>query len=354
VKKEVMTHHVPVLLSHVLSAVAARRTPPRSLLDCTFGFGGHTSALLERFPSITRALALDRDEAAASRAAALQSTYGRDRLEFVNCAFSSAPRVIRSGERFDVVLLDLGFASSHVDDASRGFSFQLDGPLDMRYSQQTQNVTAAQLVNERPQSELAFVFQRYGDEKLAAQLATAIVERRQAEPFLMCKDLSNVCFRVALRHAHGARSHRVEGAWQTCRRVFQALRIAVNDELGELASVLEASPSLLADEGTLLVISFHSLEHDAVKRFLDAQCGKSAERERARLTARLDARNPNVDHSDVVDAMVRDGKVSLPVPGQALFTRPKSKLPTSEEVKQNSRAASAKLRIATRLARSEL
>jgi 16S rRNA (cytosine1402-N4)-methyltransferase len=339
--------HVPVLLSHVLSAVAARRKPPVSLLDCTFGHGGHTSALLDRFPSITRALALDRDEAAASRAAALCTRHAyAERLQFVNCAFSNVARAVRSGEQFDVVLLDLGFASSHVDDASRGFSFQLDGaPLDMRYSQQSQALTAAHLVNERSAAELAFMFEQYGDERLAMQLATAIVERRQTEPFSMCKDLSNLCFHVALRHARGTRPHRVESAWQTCRRVFQALRIVVNDEISELDAALKA--------GTLLVISFHSLEHDLVKRFLEAQCGKSLERERARLTARLDARNPNIDHSDVVDAMLRDGKISLPAQGPVLFDRPKTKLPTSEEVKQNSRSASARLRIATRLPRLE-
>jgi 16S rRNA (cytosine1402-N4)-methyltransferase len=348
----VVLRHVPVMLQEVLHAIRARATPPTSLLDCTFGFGGHTAALLERFASIRRAVAFDRDEAALERAAACVQRFGRERLRFVCAPFGDAARLLGGEAPFDVVLADLGFASSHVDDAARGFSFALDAaPLDMRFSQTTQSVTAAHWLNERSAAELAAMLSAYADERLASHIAAAIVERRASAPFGLCRDLADLVFKIALRHAprSASRTDRVELAWQCVRRVFQALRIAVNDELRQLDALLAASPALLADGGTLLVISFHSLEHDAVKRFIDARSGRAAHRDVARLSAALAARSPGADPADLIAAMRRDGNIKLPERRDAAFTPLRVRKPAKIEIVANRRATSAHLNISTRV-----
>jgi len=348
----VVLRHVPVMLQEVLHAIRARATPPTSLLDCTFGHGGHSSAILQAFPSIERHVAIDRDEAAAERADELRTQFPSVVSRFYNVPFSRARHVVRK-DTFDVVLADLGFASSHVDEVERGFSFQLDNaPLDMRFSQASQTLTAATVVNEYSAADLAAMFRAYSGERLAIVIATSIAERRARAPFLYTKELASCVFHTVLgetRDGSEARSARVEGAWQSVRRVFQAIRITVNEELKELDALLLDVPSLVANNGTLLILSFHSLEHSAVKAFVDNQSGRHAERERARLAACLEARNPGIDAMSLMDAMERDGNIKLPERRDAAFTPLRVRKPAKIEIVANRRATSAHLNISTRV-----
>jgi 16S rRNA (cytosine1402-N4)-methyltransferase len=341
---------VPVMLREVLHAVRARASPPTSLLDCTFGHGGHTAALLDAFPSIQTAVAFDRDEVAMPRSIGIRTRFPHTNFKFINAPFSHARR-LTAPRTFDVVIADLGFASSQVDDAKRGFSFQLnDSPLDMRYSQVTQALTAAHIVNERSVNELVAIFRAYSGEHHAMLIAKAIVEYREGQPFRQTKELATCIFTACLGSQHSeTRNQRVEGAWHSVRRVFQSLRIAVNEELVELDNLLRDVPDLLAHNGTLLMLSFHSLEHAAIKKFLDHQCGRDAERERARLAACLEARNPGIDAVGIMDAMERDGKIALPARRDASFSQIRIRKPCKEEIAANRRCISAQLSIATRI-----
>lgn len=342
--------HVPVMLQEVLNAIRARPTPPTSFLDCTFGHGGHSAVILHEFPSIVRHVAIDRDPEATDRAASLRGLFPNVKSQFFNEPFSRTRRIVPKGA-FDVVLADLGFASSHVDEVARGFSFQLDdAPLDMRYSQTSQTLTAAEVVNQYTVKDLETMIRHYSGDRYAIVIANAIAERRARAPFLYTKELSSCVFHtvVAQQHAN-ARTARVEGAWQSVRRVFQAIRITVNEELKELDALLLDMPSLVADEGTLLVLSFHSLEHGAVKAFVDKHSGRQAQRERARLAACLEARNPGIDAMSVMDAMERDGNIQLPERREAEFTPLRVRKPTKDEIVANRRATSAQLNISTRV-----
>jgi 16S rRNA (cytosine1402-N4)-methyltransferase len=346
-----VVRHIPVMLQEVLHAIRARPTPPRSFLDCTFGHGGHSMAILHEFPSIVRHVAIDRDHAATNRAIAMRSMFPNVQSRFFTEPFSEARRVCGPTDAFDVVLADLGFASSHVDEVARGFSFQLDdAPLDMRYSQESQTLTAAEVINEYDVKELEIMFRAYSGERLALHIANAIAERRARAPFLYTKELSSCVFHAVLgEQRNDARTARVEGAWQSVRRVFQAIRITVNDELNQLDALLRHLPTLVADDGTLLILSFHSLEHGAVKKFVDSQSGRQAERERARLAACLEARNPGIDAMSIMNAMERDGNIKLPERREAGFTPLRVRKPTKAEIVQNRRATSAQLNISTRV-----
>lgn len=343
-------HHVPVMLKEVLRAVRARASPPTSLLDCTFGHGGHTAALLDAFPSIQTAVAIDRDELAMPRSIGIRTRFPGANFKFINAPFSHARR-LTAPKTFDVVIADLGFASSQVDDPKRGFSSQLnDSPLDMRYSQVTQPLTAARIVNERSVNELVAIFRAYSGEHHAMLIAKAIVDYRECQPFRQTKELATVIFTACIGSQQSeSRTQRVEGAWHSVRRVFQSLRIAVNDELVELDNLLRDVPDLLAPRGTLLMLSFHSLEHNAIKKFLDHQSGRDAERERARLAVCLEARNPGIDAVGIMDAMERDGKVTLPARRVANFSPIRVRKPSKDEIAANRRCISAQLSIATRI-----
>jgi 16S rRNA (cytosine1402-N4)-methyltransferase len=261
--------HLPVLLDRVVALVAS--TPSGVLVDATVGAGGHAAALVEAHlerHGRAHLIGLDRDPAALELAEArLAPLAERDdvTIELVRTRFDALPDVLdeRGIERVAGVLLDLGISSMHVDQAERGFSYRQDGPLDMRMDP-TLPRSAADLVNELPARELTQLLRRYADERFADRIARAIVAER---PFTRTTELADVV-RDAIPHA----ARRTGGHPAT--RTFQALRIAVNDELGALDAVLPTVVERLLPDGVAAVLSYHSLEDRAVKRaFADAARG---------------------------------------------------------------------------------
>jgi 16S rRNA (cytosine1402-N4)-methyltransferase len=249
--------HTPVLLPQVLEALNIQASG--TYLDATFGRGGHAGAILEKLIAKGRLVCLDRDSAAVAEAKARFSS--DPRVSIFLAPFSSlaacADRV-QPGLKFDGMLFDLGVSSPQLDDATRGFSFMQDGPLDMRMTA-GEGMSAADVVNGAPLAELIRIFREFGEERFAPRIARAIVTDRQIKPFERTGELAGLISRVARsteRHKHPA------------TRVFQALRIHVNGELKELESALDIALERLAPNGRLAVISFHSLEDRMVKHFM--------------------------------------------------------------------------------------
>ncbi|HEY6960226.1 MAG TPA: 16S rRNA (cytosine(1402)-N(4))-methyltransferase RsmH, partial [Candidatus Limnocylindria bacterium] len=228
-------------------------------LDGTLGGGGHAEAILERTAPSGRLLGLDVDPAALAEARRVLARFG-ERAVIVRANFALCDVVAREHgfAALDGVLLDLGLSSIQLADAQRGFSFRAEGPLDMRADPDL-HLTAADIVNSWDQTELRRVFADYGEEPEAGRVAAAIVRRRTREPFLTADDLGRFVFGVKTQRRRGI---------DPATRVFQALRIAVNDELENLQRGLAAAMSLLRPGGRLAVISFHSLEDRAVKQFM--------------------------------------------------------------------------------------
>lgn len=241
--------HVPVLLAPLLAAVA----PVSGLwIDATFGAGGYARGLLEA--GADRVIGIDRDPLAFEMAAAWAAPLG-GRLDLVEDLFS---RMDRHASGAHGVVMDLGVSSMQLDRAERGFSFQKDGPLDMRMGRSGRN--AADLVAEADEAELADILYLYGEERAARRIARAIVTERAKAPIETTRALARIVESCLPRPKPG-QSH-------PATRSFQALRIAVNDEFGELVAGLEAAERVLRPGGKLAVVSFHSLEDRIVKRFL--------------------------------------------------------------------------------------
>ena len=255
------TPHVPVLLDEVMEALA-----PASgavVVDATFGAGGYSRAVLSLG---ARVVAFDRDPSAAAFAQPLTAEHG-DRFALVQRPFSELEAGLADLglEQVDAVVFDLGVSSMQLDQAERGFSFMRDGPLDMRMGDQ--GPTAADLVNQADEVELARVIFTYGEERRSRRIAGFLVRRRAEQPFTRTLDLAEVVER-ALGGRRGAPTH-------PATRTFQALRIAVNDELGELEAGLRAAERVLAPGGRLAVVTFHSLEDRAAKAFLTPRAGRA-------------------------------------------------------------------------------
>ena len=256
-QQEVEAGHAPVLL---IEAVAALDVKANGIyLDATYGRGGHAQAILGHLVADGRLLCLDRDPAAIAEA---QARFADDpRVAIFLSPFSAlgdCADLYRPGLRLDGILFDLGMSSPQLDDATRGFSFMQDGPLDMRMSPGS-GPSAADIVNQASERELVRIFREYGEERFAGRIARAIVADRQCEPFVRTLQLAQMIARVSPthdRHKHPA------------TRIFQALRIRVNDELGELEAALDAALARLQPRGRLVVISFHSLEDRLVKQFM--------------------------------------------------------------------------------------
>jgi len=254
--------HIPVLRDEVVSLFAS--VPPGVLVDATVGGGGHASALLETYREL-RLVGLDRDPAALAAAGARLSSFG-DRVTLARSPFSVLETVLDElglgQEPLSGVLFDLGVSSPQLDLAERGFSFRSDGPLDMRMDPSAP-VTAADLVNDLPEDELAALFRDNGEGRLSGRIARAVVGAR---PLTSTKQLADV---VASAVPPGARRR-----GHPARRVFQALRIAVNDELGQLAAALPVALSHVGAGGVCAVISYHSGEDRFVKEaFAQAASG---------------------------------------------------------------------------------
>lgn len=302
--------HIPVLVNEVLLHLAkpeqqdaasrgAGSVPPeeRRFIDGTVGQGGHAEAILRVLPGC-RLLGFDRDPVNLSIAKKRLERFS-DCAMLVNDSYANAKRHASAHgfDRVDGILLDLGFSSMHVDDPERGFSFMAEGPLDMRYDRSGE-LTAEAIVNSWNVDELARIFRVYGEEPAARPIAQAIFDARKAEPITTTLQLADLVEALIPRR----------GKIHPATRVFQALRIAVNDELGELERALPDLVSLLKPGGRIAIISFHSLEDRMIKQFFAGQDG---------TTLRIITKH-------IITA-------------------------TEEEIRSNPRARSAKLRVAERL-----
>ncbi|MGG5824024.1 16S rRNA (cytosine(1402)-N(4))-methyltransferase RsmH [Falsiroseomonas sp. HW251] len=307
-----MSGHVPVMLQEVLATLRPRSGA--TYLDATFGGGGYAEAILAAADCTL--WAIDRDPDAIARGAALAARHP-GRLHLVHACFgdmleSLAAQGVTS---LDGVVMDLGVSSFQLDQAERGFSFRADGPLDMRMGRE--GPTAADLVNTLPEAELARIIAEFGEERHARRVAKAIIRARGESPIDTTARLAEIVRRAVPRDPSG-----IDGA----TRSFQALRIAVNDELGEVERGLVSAMRLLAPGGRLVVVAFHSLEDRIVKRAMTDAAGKRG----------------GASRHDPASMLARAA------PDFALVT-PKALKPGEDETSANPRARSARLRAIERL-----
>ncbi|PID31607.1 16S rRNA (cytosine(1402)-N(4))-methyltransferase [Candidatus Saccharibacteria bacterium] len=284
--------HVPVLLNACLDVLQPKAG--ESYLDLTAGFGGHARAFLDRTANYQDACCVDRDEMALRSLLDLSERGVRCILsDFV----SASQQLASEGRRFDIILADLGVSSPQLDRRARGFSFTSDGPLDMRMDSR-QELTAAQYLNTVSEAELADVIQRYGEEpkQVARRYARAIIAAR---PLATTGQLAHI-----ILDAHVGRWRNIHPATRT----FQAIRIRVNDELGQLERLLPYLSQLLAPGGRVGIISFHSLEDRIVKRFFAEQAASGYEAELRLLT-----KKPRYGTEDVHNPRARSAKLRAAV-----------------------------------------
>ena len=280
--------HVPVLLDEVLHYLSPKTG--ESYLDLTAGYGGHAAAVLERTGSLTQAVLVDRDENAAR---VLQEGTLTGKADIRRQDFLAASRELQAeGRQFDLILADLGVSSPHLKEGKRGFSIRSNGPLDMRMDR-SQEITAADIVNGYGEAELAEVLRRYGEEPKAARIARAIVEARP---------LGNTAELAAIAAKAWPGRSRVHPATRT----FQALRIAVNDELAQLEQSLPIWIDLLVPGGRIAVISFHSLEDRLVKVAFQEAAGNRYDAELRLLTKRPVSAQPS---ESVLNPRARSAKL---------------------------------------------
>lgn len=300
--------HFPVMLPEVLSVLSPK--DGEVYVDGTFGAGGYTRAFLEAADCTV--IAIDRDPAAVARADAMKKEFG-ERLIFVRGKFGDALELVKAAgfEQVDGFVLDVGVSSMQFDEASRGFSFRFDASLDMRMDTES-GETAADIVNTYDEEDLANLIYKYGEERKSRYIARRIVEERKAAPIETTLRLAEMIRDVV----HKSPKDKIDPATRT----FQALRIAVNDELGELQRGLVAAENLLKEGGRLVVVSFHSLEEGIVKSFLYERSGKT----------------PNA--SKYLPAIAKGDDPSF-------VLSPKKPIdPSDDEIKQNARSRSARLR----------
>jgi 16S rRNA (cytosine1402-N4)-methyltransferase len=301
--------HRPVLLEPVLAALAPLEGA--TVIDATFGAGGYAQAILEA--GAARVVGIDRDPVAIAEGAALAAAHP-GRLRLVEAEFAALDRVAaaETGGRADAVVLDIGVSSMQLDEAARGFSFRQEGPLDMRMGEG--DVSARDLVNRLPEETLAGILKAFGEERAARRIARAIAAARAREEIATTTALAEI---VA-----GCLPRPRPGQPHPATRTFQALRIAVNDELGQLVSALMAAERVLVPGGRLAVVTFHSLEDRIVKRYFQIASGRA-------------------------------GGASRHMPATAApparYERPaRPVVPTEAEIERNPRARSARLRAGLR------
>jgi 16S rRNA (cytosine1402-N4)-methyltransferase len=252
------TDHVPVLAEEVRAALAVH--PGETVVDATFGAGGHATLLAGDLEGRGKLIAIDRDPTARAYFERLQRSSSLN-MRLLRGDFGVVlPQLADNGVRADAILLDLGVSSMQLDRPERGFSYAADAPLDMRMDP-SQELTAREIVNEWPERELTTIFRRYGEERYARQIARAIMRRRREQPFERSGELVDTIKAAIPAPARFGDGH-------PAKRVFQALRIAVNDELVSLEEALPAALEMLRPGGRLAVIAFHSLEDRIVKQFL--------------------------------------------------------------------------------------
>src|SRR3954468_19756563 len=307
--------HVPVLAGELVDVLDPQ--PGQIAIDCTVGGGGHARLIADRLGPSGTLIGIDRDPVAEERFAELAAEVSCH-TRFLRTSFvDGLAELIDEGVRADLVYLDLGVSSMQVDTAERGFSYSYDAPLDMRMDPIGGELTAREIVNEWDERRLARLIRSYGEDRFATPIARAIVRHRREGELETTQELVDVIKAAIPAPARFAGGH-------PAKRTFQALRIAVNDELGQLDAALPLAWEVLAPEGRLAAISFHSLEDRRVKRYL-------AERARGCICP------PDFP----VCACGRE-------PEAELLTR-KSVAPTSGEVEANPRSKSARLRAARKL-----
>lgn len=305
--------HISVLLDEVIAGLNLR--PGASAIDCTLGGGGHTAHILAQTAPDGRVLGLDADPDAITRIAErFRAELATGRLTVVQSPFEAVASIARKSGfgQVDAILLDLGVSSFQLDQPARGFSMMQPGPLDMRFDPE-QYPSAADIVNEWPERELADLIYQFGEERNSRRIARFLVQNR---PITTTEQLAE----IVTRAAGGRRGDRIHPATRT----FQALRIAVNRELEQLTNVLPDTLALLRPRGRLAVISFHSLEDRIVKQWSQAEAADF-----------------------VHDRLHPHGGVAR-TPTLRIVT-PKPVTPSSEEITRNPRSRSAKLRIVERL-----
>ncbi len=306
--------HIPVMLDEVIAALSL--CDGAVYADGTFGAGGYTKAILESADCMV--IAIDRDKTALERATLLQETYA-DRLLPVHGCFGDVAVLVHETEQglLDGFVIDIGVSSMQLDEAERGFSFRHDGPLDMRMDAGGGFETAADIVNTYPEEQLANVIYEYGDERYSRRVARAIVKARSEKPIERTLELADIVRRALPKSSKDKKD--------PATKTFQALRIAVNDEMGELRRALLGAEKALKPGGRLVVVSFHSLEDGIVKKFLF---------ERAGYVSAASRHLPEIPQA----------------PNQPTFTLSsrKAAFPTDEEISLNPRSRSARLRVAVR------
>lgn len=304
--------HIPVLLPEAMAALEVKAGGV--YVDATFGAGGYSRAILERGAEV---VALDRDPAAIRGGAGLVDV-SAGRLRLAQARFGELDAVAEKFgfARVDGVVLDIGMSSMQVDDPARGFSLRFDAPLDMRMGSD-EGRTAADILAHEDEATIADILYRFGEERAARRIARAIAADRKAAPFTSTAQLAGLVARVAPRRP-GELTH-------PATRTFQALRIAVNDELGELERGLAAAERILRPGGRLAVVAFHSLEDRIVKQFLASRSGRG-----------------------VAASRLLPGE---PKPPASTFAVPRGQPvePTAAEIEANPRARSARLRFGIRL-----
>lgn len=302
--------HISVLLREILQAFEGIKL--EVFFDGTLGAGGHARAILEAHPEIQRYIGCDQDPKAHKEAANVLGPW-REKVEFVRGRYADLKKILQERKipSIDGFLIDVGVSSMQIDEAERGFSFLRDGPLDMRMNPNS-SLTAALIVNQYPEAEIARILFEYGEERRSRQIAKAIVLFRKKKEIRTTAELVKIVEPIVGR-----------GPIHPATRVFQALRIAVNDELGELQRGLEAALELVNAGGRIAVISFHSLEDRIVKTVFRAHEWKAVKR-------------------------------GPPSEGTLKLITKKPLTATDEEIRINPRSRSAKLRVAEKLTGSDV
>lgn len=308
--------HISVMLPEVLDALAPENG--KSYVDGTFGAGGYSRGILEK--DVSMLWAIDRDPNVIETAEVLEKEFP-GKFKLLQGCFSEMEALLRdSGQEYvDGIVLDIGVSSMQLDQAERGFSFMNDGPLDMRMSHD--GMSAADVVNDMDEEELANIIYQFGEERASRRVARAIVKRREEEPFTRTLDLSKVVEVAVGGPKYKKGKKQIHGATRT----FQALRIYVNDELGELKRALVAAEKILAPGGRLAVVTFHSLEDRIVKEFFKVRSGEASRGSRHMPVSLDDGPKPTFD------MLFRGGKKA-----------------SKSEIEINARSRSAKLRAGVR------
>lgn len=302
---DIKTPHIPVMLSEVLSSLAPK--DGEIYVDATFGNGGYTEAILKS--ADCKVIAIDRDPNVIKRAEELKSVY-KDHFEFRAGQFSDIYSLIN--QPINGAVFDIGVSSMQLDQSERGFSFSKDAPLDMRMS--CSGLSAYDIVNDTEEKELADIIYKYGEERKSRQIAAKIAAYRKTKPIETTKELAEIIYTVL---------HKTPNAIDPATRTFQALRIAVNNELNELEQGLNGALKLLKSDGRMVVVTFHSLEDRIVKTFFKEHTGK------------------NMHVSRYMPEPVNTGDADFASCSKAL-------MPSQKELDENKRARSAKLRFAVK------